>query len=147
MIKEIATVISLSGDFAEVQIQRQNKCNQCEMSQGCGTIAIGRLLGKRSKSVQIQVYQYLKPGDQIEIGLSDKAFLLAGLLIYGMPLLGLFIGLILAEFIGSNTDLSLDLIAFIFGLSGLFLGLFIGVCIAKIKFSSQFNPKILAVNN
>ncbi|MFT5548174.1 MAG: sigma-E factor negative regulatory protein RseC [Candidatus Azotimanducaceae bacterium] len=147
MIKEKATVISRSGDLVEVQMQRQSACSHCEMSQGCGTGAIGRLLGKRSKPVEIKVVQDLQPGDQVEIGLPDKAFLRAGLLIYGMPLLGLFLGLMMAESIGSNVGLSSDLIAFIFALVGLVLGLFIGAFIAKTQFSSQLNPKILSVNS
>jgi sigma-E factor negative regulatory protein RseC len=151
MIKEQATVISLSGDIAEVQMQRQSACSHCEMSRGCGTGAIGRLLGKRSKPVEIKVDQDLKPGDQVEIGLPDKAFLRAGLLIYGMPLLGLFIGLVLAELIASNTssivNTSSDFISFIFALTGLVMGLFIAACIAKTKFFDQLNPKILAVTS
>jgi sigma-E factor negative regulatory protein RseC len=141
MIKEKATVIRLFGDLAEVQMQRQSTCSHCEMSRGCGTGAIGRLLGKRSKPVEIKVDQDLKPGDQVEIGLPDKAFLRAGLLIYGTPLLGLFIGLVLAELMASNADF----ISFIFALSGLVLGLFIAARIAKTKFSDQLNPKVLAV--
>lgn len=143
MIKEQATVISLSGDLAQVQMQRQSACGGCEMSSGCGTGAIGRLLGKRSKPVEVKVDQDLRPGDQVEIGLPDKAFLRAGLLIYGTPLLGLFIGLVLAELIASNSDL----IAFVFALTGLVLGLSIAACIAKTKFANQFNPKILAVTS
>lgn len=143
MIKEQATVISLSGDLAEVQMQRQSACSHCEVGRGCGIGTIGRLLGKRSKPVEIKVDQDLKPGDQVEIGLPDQAFLRAGLLIYGTPLLGLFIGLVLAELIGSNSDL----IAFIFALTGLVLGLVISACIAKTKFANQFNPKILAVTS
>ena len=145
MIKEKATVISLSGDTAEVQMQRQSACSHCEMSQGCGTGAIGRLLGKRSKPVEIKVDRELKPGEQVEIGLPDKAFLRAGLLIYGMPLLGLFIGLALAEIMASHSNLSSDLIGFVFALIGLVLGLLIGAYIAKTKFGNQLNPKILAV--
>jgi sigma-E factor negative regulatory protein RseC len=151
MIKEQATVISITGDLAEVQMHRQSACSHCEMSRGCGTGAIGRLLGKRSKPVEIKVDQNLKPGDQVQIGLPDKAFLRAGLLIYGMPLLGLFIGLVLAELIGSNAashiDASSDLIAFTLALTGLMLGLFSGASIAKTKFANQLNPKILAVTS
>lgn len=147
MIREQATVISLTGDLAEVQMQRQSACSHCEMSRGCGTGAIGRLLGKRSKPVKIRFNQDLKPGDQVEIGLPDKAFLRAGLLIYGLPLLGLFLGLVLAGLIGSHIGASSDFIAFIFALAGLILGLFIAACIAKTKFADQLNPKILAVIN
>jgi sigma-E factor negative regulatory protein RseC len=143
MIKEQATVIGLSGDIAEVQMQRQSACSQCEVGRGCGIGAIGRLLGKRSKPVKIKVDQDLKPGDQVEIGLPDKAFLRAGLLIYGTPLLGLFIGLVLAELIAPNSDL----IAFTLAVSGLVLGLSIAASIAKTKFANQLNPKILAVTS
>ncbi len=151
MIKEQGTVINLNSNFAEVQMQRQSACSHCELSSGCGTGAIGRLLGKRSKPVKIRVNQDLKPGDQVEIGLPDKAFLRAGLLIYGLPLLGLFIGLMLAGLISSNAgsyiEASSDLIAFIFALAGLVLGLFIAGAISKTKFASQLNPEILAVIN
>lgn len=143
MIKEQATVVSLSGDLAEVEMQRQSACNHCEMSRGCGTGAIGRLLGKRSKPVEVKIDQDIKQGDQVEIGLPDKAFLRAGLLIYGMPLLGLFIGLILAEAVYSGYDL----VAFIFALIGLVSGLSIAAFIAKTKFANQLAPKILSVSS
>ena len=141
MIKEQATVIGLFGNIAEVQTKRQIACSQCEGGRGCGIGAIGRLLGKRSKPVKIKVDQDLKLGDQIEIGLSDKAFLRAGLLIYGTPLLGLFLGLMLAEFISSSSDL----IAFTFASIGLVLGLTTSASVAKTNFANQLNPKILAV--
>lgn len=143
MIKERAIVIGLSGNIAEVQTKRQIACSQCEAGRGCGIGAIGRLFGKRNKPIKIKVDQDLKPGDQIEIGLSDKAFLRAGLLIYGTPLLSLFIGLMLAELISSSSDL----IAFTFAFIGLVLGLFISASVAKSNFAYQLNPKILAVTN
>ncbi len=141
MIKEQDTVIGLFGNIAEVQTKRQIACSQCEGGRGCGIGAIGRLLGKRSKPVKIKVDQDLKLGDQIEIGLSDKAFLRAGLLIYGTPLLGLFLGLMLAELISPSSDL----IAFTFAFIGLVLGLTTSASVAKTNFANQLNPKILAV--
>lgn len=143
MIKEQATVIGLSGNIAEVQTKRQIACSQCEAGRGCGIGAISRLFGKRSKPVKIKVDQVLKLGDQIEIGLSDKAFLRAGLLIYGTPLLGLFIGLMLAELISPSSDL----IASTFALIGLVLGLTASASVAKTNFANQLNPKILAVTS
>lgn len=141
MIKEQATIVSLSGNRAEVQMDRQSACSHCEMSHGCGTGAIGRLLGKRSKPVNIEIEQDLKPGDLVELGLPDKAFLKASLLIYGLPLLGLFIGSILAETLFSDSEF----MVFIFAIAGLISGLAVSGTIARIKFAGQFNPKILAV--
>ena len=136
-------MVSLSGDRAAVQMQRQSACSHCEMSQGCGTGAIGRLLGKRSKPVEIRADQDLKPGDQVEIGLPDQAFLRAGLLIYGTPLLGLFAVLVVAESISPNSDP----IAFVLAITGLVGGLFIAAGIARTRFSKQFDPKILSVSS
>lgn len=141
MIKEKATVVSLSGNRAEVRMQRQDACSHCEMSRGCGTGAIGRLLGKRNKPVNIAVDQNLKPGDQVELGLPDEAFLKASVLIYGLPLLGLFLGALLAETIFTHVEW----IVFIFAVAGLLSGLAASASIAKIKFARQFNPEVLAV--
>lgn len=141
MIKERATVVSLSGNRAEVQMQRQSACSHCEMSHGCGTGAIGRLLGKRSKPVNIEVDQDMKAGDSVELGLPDKAFLKASLLIYGLPILGLFIGAMVAEAVFTDAEF----MVFVFAMAGLISGLAISARIAKIKFAAQFNPKILSV--
>jgi len=141
MIKERATVVSLSGNRAEVQMQRQSACSHCEMSHGCGTGAIGRLLGKRSKPVKIEVDLNLSPGDEVELGLPEKAFLKASLLIYGLPLLGLFLGSVLADTIFIDSEFMI----FVFAMAGLLSGLAVSSRIAKINFSREFNPEILAV--
>ncbi|MFT5656954.1 MAG: sigma-E factor negative regulatory protein RseC [Gammaproteobacteria bacterium] len=142
MIKEKATVVSFSGNHAEIQMHRQSACSHCELSSGCGTGAIGRLLGKRSKPVAIETEQNLKPGDQVELGLPEQAFLKASLLIYGLPLLGLFAGSMLAEFVFPGSEP----MVFVLALTGLLSGLAVSAIIAKNKYARQFNPEILIIN-
>ena len=142
MITEKATVVSLSGNRAEIEMHRQSACSHCELSGGCGTGAIGRLLGKRNKPVAIKTDQILKPGDRLELGLPEKAFLKANLLIYGLPLLGLFAGSGLAEFLLPDAELA----TFVLAVLGLVSGLAVSAGMASNQFASQFNPEIITIN-
>jgi sigma-E factor negative regulatory protein RseC len=98
MITEQAIVIRCNGKQVELELQRGSACAQCELSQGCGTGALGRLLGKRSKPLVIETDQVLKPGDRLQLGLSESALVKASLTIYGLPLLGMVAAGLLASF-------------------------------------------------
>ena len=91
MITESATVIRCHGKRAEVEIQRQSVCGHCELESGCGTGAIGRLLGNRRKSVTIDTEQALMPGDQVVLAVPEARLVRASMLVYGLPLLGMLI--------------------------------------------------------
>jgi sigma-E factor negative regulatory protein RseC len=143
MVKEQATVTSLNGDWAQIQMQRQTTCSHCELSNGCGMGAIGRLLGHRSKPVMIRNDHQLKPGDNVLLGLPEKAFLKASLLIYGLPLLGLIGGGILAASIVGESDL----VVFLFAAAGFTVGLKFSAHLASKQYLNQFSPRILRVRN
>jgi sigma-E factor negative regulatory protein RseC len=68
------------------------------MSQGCGTGALGRLLGKRSKPLVIETERDLNPGDRLQLGLSESALVRASLTVYGLPLLGMVVAGLIASF-------------------------------------------------
>lgn len=97
MITEQAIVTRCNGKQVELELQRGSACAQCELSQGCGTGALGRLLGKRSKSLVIETEHDLKPGDRLQLGLSESALVKASLTIYGLPLLGMVAAGLLAS--------------------------------------------------
>jgi sigma-E factor negative regulatory protein RseC len=98
MITEQAIVTRCNGKQVELELQRGSACAQCELSQGCGTGALGRLLGKRSKPLVIETDHVLKPGDRLQLGLSESALVKASLIVYGLPLLGMIVAGLLAEF-------------------------------------------------
>ena len=89
MITETAIVTRRDGRLVEVELQRTSTCGQCELSKGCGTGALGRLLGHRSKPILIETDHQLEPGDRLELGLSESALVKASLAVYGLPLLGM----------------------------------------------------------
>jgi len=97
MITEQAIVTRCNGKQVELELQRGSACAQCELSQGCGTGALGRLLGKRSKPLVIKTEHDLKPGDRLQLGLSESALVKASLTIYGLPLLGMVAAGLLAS--------------------------------------------------
>jgi len=97
MLTEQAVVTRCENGRAEIKLQRASACGQCELNQGCGTGAIGRLLGNRSRPLVIETREPLKPGDNLELGLSESALVKASLTIYGLPLLCMvFAGLLAA---------------------------------------------------
>lgn len=86
MITEQAVVTASSKGEIEVRLQRSSACGHCELSQGCGTGAIGRLLGNRTRPLTLRTDKDFKPGDEVLLGLSEAALVRASLLVYGLPL-------------------------------------------------------------
>jgi len=143
MNKESATVISLHGGRVDILMQRQSSCSHCELSKGCGTGAIGRLIGLRSKPVSLVTSLPLKIGDELELGLPESSILKASLLIYGFPILGLIGFAITAEWLFSGSEL----FVFVFASIGLVFGFSLATLLTRLFFSKRFDPIILTVNN
>lgn len=91
MLTESARVLRRDGNRVELELQRGSACGHCELSEGCGTGAIGRLLGHRTRSLVIETSQLCHPGDQVVLSLPESALVRASLMLYGMPLLGLLL--------------------------------------------------------
>jgi len=142
MIEEKAIVTGVVGDQAMIEVQRQSTCSHCELSRGCGTGAIGRLLVRRNKPLTISNKYNLKPGDRIVLGMPDKAFLKASLLIYGLPLLAMMAGGLLAQWLFGKSEM----VTVILATTGFAAGLAFSANIAKRCFLPQFNPVILENN-
>lgn len=89
MITEQAVVTRRDGRRIEVRLLRQSVCGDCELGKGCGTGALGRLLGNRNRPLSVECGEPLEPGDRIELQLSESALVRASLVIYGLPLIGM----------------------------------------------------------
>ena len=142
MIKEQAIVTGLDGNLASIQMQRNSACSHCELNSGCGTGTIGRLLGYRSKPLTIKNNYCLKPGDKVILGMSDHAFLKANLLIYGLPLIGLIGGGLVAQWIFPGAELT----GLMFATAGFVAGLSSSGLIANKSTSHLFDAKVLEVD-
>ena len=96
MLTETARVLSRDGSRVELELQRASACGHCELSEGCGTGALGRLLGHRARTLTIETSRPCNPGDEVLLALPEAALVRTSLLLYGMPLLGLVAGAALA---------------------------------------------------
>ncbi|MCP4490739.1 MAG: SoxR reducing system RseC family protein [Gammaproteobacteria bacterium] len=143
MLKEQARVIRVVNRQAEIKMLRQSVCAHCDLSQGCGMGAIGRLLGHRHKHVVIHNDIDLKPGDLVVLGLSDRVFLGASLLIYGLPILTMLVASSLGHWMSSGSEMMTLLAA----VAGFVSGLLVSATLAKSKFSKQLYPRILQINS
>ena len=92
MLTESARVTRREGNRVELELQRGSACGDCELSQGCGTGALGRLLGRRSRPLILETDRDCGPGDEVVLALPESALVRASLLLYGLPLLGLVLG-------------------------------------------------------
>lgn len=100
MITEQAVVTACNKGEIEVRLQRSSACGDCELSQGCGTGAIGRLLGNRTRPLTLRTDKAFKPGDEVLLGLSEAALVRASLLVYGLPLIVMIAAGLLAAVVG-----------------------------------------------
>lgn len=96
MLTETARVIRRHGNHVELELQRGSACDHCDLSQGCGTGALGRLLRRRSRPLVIETDVDCRPGDEVQLLLPETSLVRASLLIYGLPLLAMVVAGLLA---------------------------------------------------
>lgn len=86
MIEEQALVVGVEQDRALLEIVRRTPCGLCGQTRGCGISVWGKLLGHRSNVFQAVNQLNAQVGDQVVVGVDEKALLASSLAIYGAPL-------------------------------------------------------------
>ncbi len=119
MITEQAIVRRAVGARVELELQRESSCGGCEVRDGCGVGALGRLLGRRRKSLLVETERRLQPGDRVVLGLPERALVRLSLLIYGSPLAGLLGGALLPAVLWPGAS---DALAVAGGATGFWVG-------------------------
>ena len=140
MITEHAVVTHCDGKRVEIRLQRDSACGHCELNQGCGTGAIGRLLGHRSKPLVIESDQQLKPGDRLVVGMPESAVVTASLSVYGLPLAGMIVAGLAAD-LYNLADTWVAIAAF----TGLFAGVKLASRRARRLEHGRLTPHIVEV--
>ena len=122
MIEEQALVIFKEDDQVSVEIMRTKPCGLCGKTQGCGNSIWGKIFSHKRNKLSIKNNIGVKVGDRVMLTIEENYLLRSSLLLYGLPLLFLFIGMVFIDTITQkNSDLWV-LVGAIFGmLSGLIL--------------------------
>lgn len=117
MIEEQGRVVALESGAVWVETLRKSTCSSCSANAACGQGLMDRLgVGRQRGYVRALTQAQLAVGDTVIIGVREDLLVRSSILVYLLPLLGLFAAALLAE--GLMLPESLVIVD---GLSGLLL--------------------------
>jgi sigma-E factor negative regulatory protein RseC len=97
MLWQPATVLTAEPGRLLVSFEPLSQCRRCMAGQGCGAGVFGRLFPARTSSLVLSTQQSFKPGQKVRVGLRPAQLLRASLVLYGAPLAGFLLGLLLGN--------------------------------------------------
>lgn len=97
MLEAHAMVIRAETDYAWVEPERDGGCQACAVRSGCGTRALGQVLGRRQSALRVRDPLSSAPGDRVVVAIADEVLLWSSLLMYGLPLVAMISGAALAQ--------------------------------------------------
>ena len=144
MIEELAQVIEIEGRQLILQVQRQSACGQCAANKGCGTSVLSKVVGRKFTRFQANNNINAKVGDTVVVAISEDALLKGSMVMYLIPVLGMFVFALLTDYYLTVTMQNRDLMV----AAAAILGLVSGSLVARWYFNSQssghlFTPVVL----
>ncbi len=107
MIEELAVVVKIENHQVWVVSGQNSACGGCQQKTSCTTNALGSVLKKKSVPVDCDIQ--LKTGDEVMVAIDENLLLRASLLLYLVPLIALFTGAGIADWLLPDSALYLDL--------------------------------------
>jgi len=103
VIEEQGRVVAVEPGAVWVETLRKSTCSSCSVKAGCGQGLLDQLgaSGRRGYVRALSNLQ-LNVGDAVIIGVREDLLVRGSLLVYLLPLLGLFTAAVLAEQMGLN---------------------------------------------
>ena len=97
MIEELAVVVKIENHQVWVESGQNSACGGCLQKASCTTNALGSVLKKKSVPVDSDIQ--LKAGDEVMVAIDENLLLRASLLLYLLPLIALFSGAVIADWL------------------------------------------------
>lgn len=143
MLEEVGSVVELqSKQTAIVLCQKSSMCAHCAAAGLCR-------IGDDSRTMLVEALNYLgaKVGDRVRLATSTRTFLQSSFVLYIVPIIGLLIGAISGQLIGTYlvTGVDPNLLAALIGfsfLAGTFLLIKVG---SRAIPKEQYMPRIVAI--
>jgi sigma-E factor negative regulatory protein RseC len=107
MIEELAVVVKIENHQVWVESRQNSACVGCQQKASCTTNALGSVLKKKSVPVDSDIQ--LKTGDEVMVVIDENLLLRASLLLYLVPLIALFTGAGIADWLLADDALYADL--------------------------------------
>lgn len=147
MIEEKAKVISVDHGDVWVETQRRSACGQCAVNKGCGTAVIGKIVGNKKNRVRVLNPRETKVsiGDEIVVGIDERALVRGSLVVYMLPLVFMFLFGLLGEVLSDQLNINTpDAVVVVTGLLGLGVGfLLVKKFTLGIRSDSRYQPVLL----
>ncbi|WP_212630078.1 SoxR reducing system RseC family protein [Pseudomonas sp. KB-10] len=106
MIEEQGRVVALEPGAVWVETLRKSTCSSCSANAACGQGLMDRLgVGRQRGYVRALSQMQLAIGDTVIIGVREDLLVRSSLLVYLLPLLGLFAAALLADGLGLSEPL------------------------------------------
>lgn len=123
MLEARGRVVAIEAGLAWVESARQGGCSSCASKGACGSQMLGEALSPAPASNRVLAQDDLgvSVGDEVLFGIPEDGALRAALVMYGVPLLGLMLGVVLTQAWGDGWA----------GLTG-FLGLGLGLLLVRL---------------
>ena len=119
MIEEQAVVIKASKERVTLEVGRDKPCGLCGQVRGCGNSIWGKIFSHQSSHIETRNDLNAKLGDVVILGIDETLMLKSSLMLYGVPLLLMFLGMVIAN---SFAKEMVELYTLIGAVTGLFLG-------------------------
>jgi sigma-E factor negative regulatory protein RseC len=147
MIEQRAIILSIEQDqqsnksTATLEIERQTACGLCGQTRGCGNRIWGNLLGHSDASFKANNTIGALVGQTVIVAIDEQVLLKSALLLYGLPLICLFVFALLA-----NAMWGTELASMLGGLAGLLVGwLWIKGYLVHRPFILSQQPEIIGI--
>ncbi|MEW5804177.1 MAG: SoxR reducing system RseC family protein [bacterium] len=132
-MNENGVIVAVFGSTAHVEMVRSPACRTCGLCTSS--------LDEKKMVVEVKTVPGAKVGDQVVIEIKPGTVISSAIILYLIPLAGLFFGAVLGEAFFHREEMSLLL-----GLAGLAGSLALVVVIdRKLKKSQRFQPRIVEV--
>jgi sigma-E factor negative regulatory protein RseC len=116
MISTSARVISIVDGTAKVAPTAKSACTSCRTSSSCGISGLGKYFSGNREAISVECDASVRPGDELQVLMSETDFLKAGLLAYLMPSLLTITGAALAASFGDVGAVAGAALGFVFGM-------------------------------
>lgn len=92
MLEENGRVVRIESDTVWVEMIKQSACSSCSAQKGCGQSLLAKVGDGKRLEIQVDNPQHLEVvlNDEITLGVGERSFLTASLLVYLLPLAIMF---------------------------------------------------------
>ncbi|MGO1501068.1 MAG: SoxR reducing system RseC family protein [Marinobacter sp.] len=141
MITESGKVVAVTGEHAWVQTIRTSACQSCAARNGCGQKVLASATSGRANQVRVFNSVNACVGEEVTLGIDERALLGASLLVYALPLLLM----VAASMAGHHLSDGSDFAAMLGAAAGLGLGFLVSRQLQR-RNASSYEPRLLRVN-